>query len=109
MMSPGALSIVILSLLASLVAAGYAISRGRRRSRMRAVPQVRLDGSLVEGQRVRVIGKITPVDAQTVQGPWSGTPCVAAVGETWETSAGGTRVRRLDRTVRHTPRSRSSG
>lgn len=101
-MLTGLIIFLVLAGVSAVIGAIYAIRPGRQRNRMRAVAPVTLDAALVDGQEVRVIGIISAIDKQTVQGPWSGTPCVAAVGETWE-MGGGSRVRRLDRSVRHTP------
>jgi hypothetical protein len=88
----GVLSVVVL-----------AYAQWRREVGMAAlarVPAVKL-AEAQAGVRVRVTGAVGEVGELTTA-PFSGTPCIAALGERWELTSRGTPFRCVDRQVRAT-------
>src|SRR5678815_559476 len=96
-MSPTFIAFVVIGALTAVVGAVYAMQRGAKAAKLRAVPLVKL-AEAQDGTRVRVCGVARALD-KTIHAPLTGAPAVAATSEHWETSSHGGRVRRIDRQV----------
>jgi hypothetical protein len=72
--------------------------RSGRIAALRRVPAATL-ASAQAGTRVRVTGAVAKAGELT-SGPFSGTPCIAALGERWELSSRGDPMRCVERQAR---------
>jgi hypothetical protein len=89
---------LVLGLLSVLIMAYRLWHQERRISVLQRVPAVRL-AQAEAGARVRVTGAVAPV-GELATAPFSGTPCIAALGERWELTSRGTPFRCVERQVR---------
>ncbi len=83
----------------AITAAILANRRAATLRQLHAVATTEIASSTI-GNVVRLVGTTTLDGDARVAGPFSGTPCVIAVGERWEKTSRGQRVRRLERSVR---------
>lgn len=89
---------LVIGLLSVLIMAYRAFRQERRIGALQRVPAVSL-ASAEPGARVRVTGAVAPL-GELAQAPFSGRPCLVALGERWETWSRGDPARCIERQIR---------
>lgn len=97
-MTPTLWSYAALAVVSAVAVAYVGWRRSRRIAALRRVPVAKL-ATAEPGTRVRITGAVAPVGELT-SAPFSGRPCLAAVGERWELSPRGEPMRCLERQAR---------
>lgn len=97
-MTPTLWSYAALAVVSAVAVAYVGWRRSHRIAALRRVPAAKL-ATAEPGTRVRITGAVAPVGDLT-SAPFSGRPCLAAVGERWELTSRGDPMRCLDRQAR---------
>jgi hypothetical protein len=96
------IAIGVVSLATAVIGVAAAARERRKRRHVAMVALTPIAAGSV-GTVIRVIGRVRSSASQLVAGPYSGSSGIVAIGERWQTSVRGQRMRLLDRQVRAVP------